>query len=312
MLIRLLPLAILIAMPAAPFTQAPDNASHWTVRHGLTLALYPRAIYGDGDGGPRGLIRIGLPLRATNTHPGLLNFIAVEPVTRDGRRGFSELEPSPADGRPGIRFWCDHVTAGKDSLRGGQVLRITIKMDKFVNGAHPMLVAVLSEDRPGEARFEVYAEPDSVPLQQCILTATMGNYQRLRRLHLKDRAVLTDEALPQDPGDGFTPHATFPLPELERDRNGVVVSADGNEDDARILSKTLPPGLHWVYTGENFTQYWRQPEPVDADLAAVVNARRMYWASRIPIPGGKAFENFELNAAYHPGQVFIYGVRRPH
>ncbi len=77
-----------------------------------------------------------------------------------------------------------------------------------------------------------------------------------------------------------------------------------------MLSRTLPSGLFWAYPGENFVQYWRQPEPVDADLAAVVNARKTYWMSQIPIPGGKSFENFELNAAFHPGQVFIYGVRR--
>ena len=52
--------------------------------------------------------------------------------------------------------------------------------------------------------------------------------------------------------------------------------------------------------GEEF-EYWRQPEPVDADLAAVVNARKTYWMSQIAIPGGKSFENFELNAAFHPG-----------
>ncbi|MBV9866587.1 MAG: hypothetical protein JO316_14630 [Abitibacteriaceae bacterium] len=305
-------MALTLTAASAQFTQAPSNAPHWSVRNGLTLALYPRAISGDDVGGPRGLIRIGLPLRAGDALPRLLNFIAVEPVTKDGRRGYSELEKSPGDGAPGIQFWIDHVVQGKATLTGPDILRLTIRMEKFANGAHPYLVAVLDAGKPHEVRFEVYAEPDSAPMQQCILTATMGNYQRLRRLHLKQRIVTTDEVLPEDPGENFTRHAVFPLNELERDKEGVFVAAEGTEDDPRELSKALPPGLFWAYGGENFTQYWRQPEPVDSDLQAVVNARKTYWMSQIPLPGGKAFENFELNAAYHPGQVFIFGIKTKH
>ncbi len=291
--------------PPTAFVQAPGNAPHWTVRGGLTLSLHPKEIRAKDDGkGPRGLIRLGLPLRANESFAGLLNFVAVEPVTCDGRRGFSELETSPSDGKQGLRFWFDAPR------RGQGILRLTMRMEKFVNGAHPFVVAELRTARPHEVRFEVYAEPDSAPMQRCILTATMGNYQRLRRLHLKNRIVTTEQALPEDPGDGFTPHAIFPLKDLVRDRSGATVEASGDERDPRLLSQTLPHGLFWAYEGENFTQYWRQPEPVDADLAAVVNARKTYWMSQIPIPGGKAFENFELNAAFHPGQVFIYGVRR--
>jgi hypothetical protein len=96
--------------------------------------------------------------------------------------------------------------------------------------------------------------------------------------------------------------------------DGVVVEASGSEEDPRILSRELDRYPHmdwWSYQGVNFTQYWRQPKPVDAGLEAVVNARAVYYGQTIPIPGGKAFENFELNAPFHPGQVFIYGVRPP-
>ena len=293
---------------SSSFVQAPGDAPHWSVRGGLTLALHPRAVdtNENGQGGPRGLVRLGLPLRSGERFARLLNFVAVEPVTKDGRRGYSELETSPADGKPGLRFWFDPPGRPEKS-----VLRLTIRMDKFANGAHPFVIAELHADRSHEVRFRVFAEPDSAPMKQCILSATMGNYQRLRRLHLKDRVVTTAQALPEDPGDGFTRHAIFPLKDLRRNRDGVIVEATGDEPDPRVLSRTLPPGLFWAYMGENFVQYWRQPEPVDPDLAAVVNARKTYWMSQILISGGKSFENFELNAAFHPGQVFIYGVRQP-
>ncbi len=42
----------------------------------------------------------------------------------------------------------------------------------------------------------------------------------------------------------------------------------------------------------------------------VVNARYTYWMSSQPIPGGVAFENFELNERFYPGQQFVFGMTR--
>src|SRR4051812_25289662 len=69
----------------------------WGASKGIHYAIHPAAVDGVGDGGPRGLIRVGSP-----TLPGgrydLINFIAVEPTTTDGRKGLSELEKG-ADGQ---------------------------------------------------------------------------------------------------------------------------------------------------------------------------------------------------------------------
>lgn len=288
-----------------PYARLAPDAPYWTIRNGLSIALHPKAIWGSDDGGPRGLIRLGLPLRREDSNPFLLNFIAVEPVTMDGRRGLSEMEKSPVDGQPGIRFWVDRVE------EYGNSLRLIIRMDKFYNGAHPIIRATLRADRPLEVQFEVFAEADSAPMKMCILSATMGNYQRLRLLHLANRVVHVDEALPQDPGPGFTPHASFPLSEMSRENGGAIVRANSDEKDSRVVSKTGKMDWFWAYLGANFYQYWRQPAPVDADLRVVVNSRKLYWGSNIAIPGGKSYENFELNAAYYPGQTFIYGVTYP-
>jgi hypothetical protein len=40
----------------------------------------------------------------------------------------------------------------------------------------------------------------------------------------------------------------------------------------------------------------------------LVNGRACYWASAHPIPGGASFENFELGAAYRPGQEYAFSV----
>jgi hypothetical protein len=191
-------------------------------------------------------------------------------------------------------------------------IRVTLRTETFHNGAHPYLIAELSAAHPDEVRFQIFAEPDSAPMKQCILTATMGNMQRLRRLHLAERIATPNELFKKDPGPNFTPHAVFKLSELKREADGVIVTADSDEADARVLSKTLPDRLRfWQYTGVNFVQYWRQPEPVDPGLVAVVNARKMYWRRTTEVPGGLAFENFELNAPFHEGQTFIFGVKSP-
>ena len=39
-----------------------------------------------------------------------------------------------------------------------------------------------------------------------------------------------------------------------------------------------------------------------------MNGRTVYWASRAPIPGGIAYENFEMAAPFAAGQEFRFGV----
>ena len=41
-----------------------------------------------------------------------------------------------------------------------------------------------------------------------------------------------------------------------------------------------------------------------------VNGRFTYWLSRQPIPGGIAFENFEMRERFHDGQRFVFGITR--
>ena len=45
-------------------------------------------------------------------------------------------------------------------------------------------------------------------------------------------------------------------------------------------------------------------------LRFAVNARFMYWMSHNPVPGGLAFENFELVEDFKDGQMFIFGVTK--
>jgi hypothetical protein len=73
-----------------------------------------------------------------------------------------------------------------------------------------------------------------------------------------------------------------------------------------------PAAPWWAYRGSfPLTQYWRKPagQPTDA-LRVRVNGRRVYWANHNPIPGGVAFENFELQEPFRDGQTTLFGLSR--
>ena len=65
-----------------------------------------------------------------------------------------------------------------------------------------------------------------------------------------------------------------------------------------------------------FPRYWRKPkDKYDPSLHVRINGRKYYWAGAsgrrrdyVPIPGGVAFENFELREKYYPGQQFYFGL----
>jgi hypothetical protein len=39
-----------------------------------------------------------------------------------------------------------------------------------------------------------------------------------------------------------------------------------------------------------------------------INGRRVYWGSHDVVPGGIAYENFDVRQRYVPGQSFLFGV----
>jgi hypothetical protein len=294
----------------------------WGRRDGIVFGLSSPG----GIRGPRGLIRVGL-FTPDKTEAQLLNFIAVEPViqgpgSRFDRMAFSELEMSSMDsGQRGKRMWvpsesgtADDIGSGKlEVLQAGKAkierLSVRINVERFTqNGAHVYVVASIDSDHPKELRLSVFAESDSPPIEELSLTATMGNYERLRLLWLKDKVVDSHDLFHDYAGDAFIEKESYPLPEMLRSGEGdAIVYCTSDEADP----KNTPGNRsnHWVYTLPKLTQYWRVPgHDVQPDLRVRVNGRRVYWASTAPVLGGIAFENFEVRERYIPGQTFIFGI----
>ena len=297
------------------------NLPVWGVRGGLLWALPPGGFR--SASGPRGLIRVGYPM-ATNGGYNLINFIAVEPIV-NGRRGFSELETSALDKTRGKRLWAVGETnvapsAPQPPLAPGRLfgpspgveqLDVTVQVERFDNGAHVWLLVSQRSDAPDEIRLTVQTDPGSAPLDYCILTATMGNLARTRLLWLKDEVVSSLKLYPEHRGDGFAPNRAYALDRLARTPQGDVVAAITTDEDDPASVYPFPGRQHWHYGGFKVTQYWKKPRGTARDdLHVAVNARYTYWQTGHPIPGGVAFENFELRERFYEGQTFIFGITR--
>lgn len=289
------------------------SAPRWGHADGIQVGIPPLP-------GPRGLLRIYTPYLE---HPPerLVNFIAIEPVVAgEAVRGYSELEPSALDpGHQGKRLWsADAVdepadpsgvpASGVDEIVDGvETLTVWIGVERFDNGADVRVRVRFRTDRPHEVEVAGFATEASVPLKNLVLTATMGNWARLRMLELADRTVTPAELWPGFSGTGFAAHARFALSELRRDGDAAVVSAFGDEGDPWSASYSEDTAEHWRFLGRLARQTWTVDDP-HPDLEALVNARWSYWASASPIPGGPAYENFEIVEPFRQGAALRFGV----
>jgi hypothetical protein len=289
--------------------RSSDDAPRWGHRDGIQVGIEPGL-------GPRGLLRVFTPYLGSDR---LLNFVAIEPIPVGAtERGYSELEESALDHEPGKRLWSSHdasdgaprpTTAAVPGVvtREDGVERLTVHVhcERFENGAEVVVRVQFRADRPREVSLATVRQPGSVDLAACVLSATMGNYARLRRLRLRDRVVTPGELWPGFEGTAFTDHARFGLEHLLRDGASALAWAVPDEADPGSAEHAAGTAAHWRYEGARAVQGWRVEEPSDA-AAVQVNARWAYWASTAPIPGGPAFENFEVVDAYRPVQEFVY------
>jgi hypothetical protein len=311
---------------SSPWIQphAPGDPLLWGRKDGIVFGLPSPG----GLRGPRGLIRVGV-ISPTTGKPELLNYIAIEPVTlgpgsRMSRMAFSELEPSRLDpGEHGKRLWVDLSSYDKSNVPSGTLetfpgnrdnpaierLSVQIDVERFsVNGAHVHVLASIDSDHPDELRLSVFADNDSPAIEELALTATMGNFERLRRLWLHRCVVDSREVMGAYTGTAFDDPPNYPLRDMLRTGDGdAIVFATTNENDPSSFAGT--PSGHWHDPLPKLTQYWRiAAHEIQPDLRVRVNGRRVYWASKDPVPGGIAYENFDVRQRYIPGQTFIFGI----
>lgn len=286
-------------------------------KDGIRIGLWP------APHGPRGIIRIYAPY-VLSKPDWLLNFIAIEPIVK-GRRSLSELEHSALDDAAGKRLWfsdeiepspqptvpwtCPRGKLGKIKVNGKEVrtLSIVVNIEKLDNGAQPIVLVTFREDRPKEVSFKVYSAKDGAEMESCVLSATMGNYSRARLLWLSDEVVDSRKLWPSYTGTDFVWTDEFASDRVRRDKDGTLTAAiTPSETDLRAAK--MPPG-GWTFDGQISTQYWRKyPDTVKPPLRVRVNGRACYWGGSVQIPGGVAFENFELIEKYEPGVESTFGV----
>ena len=285
----------------------------WGFEKGIRLSLDPESI--------RGLILVHTPY-LEHEEKDIINFFAIEPIAKgEFHRGFSELEDSSLDGVQGKRIWSSDTDSDctiKDASEiaegivakenGVETLTVYFFVEPFNNGAKVYVRARFYEDNPYEVEISTYKCPGSKDLDNCIVTATMGNYSRLRNLYLKDEVVSSLDLWPDFSADDFAPHEYIKAERMIYAKNGYpYFIAATNEENPEIATYAENTPVWWRYYGQKGTQYWYSKEP-EEDLNGIVNGRVVYWGDLLPIPGGISYENFELKQGFSQGDSFVFGV----
>ncbi|ULT45095.1 hypothetical protein KRR40_18430 [Niabella defluvii] len=92
-----------------------------------------------------------------------------------------------------------------------ETLTVYIFSERFDNGAIVYTRLRFYENQPYEVEITTYTTQGSKALDYFIVTATMGNYARLRNLFLKSGTTFSGTLWPDYNGDAFTAHAHFPV-----------------------------------------------------------------------------------------------------
>jgi hypothetical protein len=122
----------------------------------------------------------------------------------------------------------------------------------------------------------------------------------------------------------FAEKDPYPSRELLRNNKGdYMVVAEPSETFQELASWPQDTAYlkRWGWRYRPFfklTQYWRKEvSGSDSSLRVRVNGRAKYWSGGsddktryVNIPGGPAFENFEMRENYHAGQKFYFGLTR--
>ena len=287
----------------------------WGFVNGIRIGIAPLS-------GPRGLIRIYTPYLGHDEFV-VTNFIALEPIDKAKKhRGLSELEWSKLDNEHGKRFWSSDTPETPsfpdqyypahgvvENENGVETLTVYLFCETFDNGADVYVRVKFTAGKPYEFELTTNVTEDSDELDRFILTATMGNKARLRTLFLANgKAKEASQLWPDYKDSNFTEHNHTSLSEMIKDKRGGAwfISAPDEEDPTKAVYAE-DTHTHWKYEGKKATQYWYCPVPKN-ELEGVVNGRYTYWASKSPIPGGIAFENFELTEPFTSGQSYVFGI----
>jgi hypothetical protein len=215
----------------------------------------------------------------------------------------NEMEKDPKPRSP----W--RPASGKVARVGKtRTMTFFVFVEQFENGARPVVQVTLRQDRPHEVSFKVFAAKGSAAMKSCILTATMGNYARLRHLWLKGEVVDSRKVWKEFRPDawGFAPARQWRLDRLVAASGEVVVAATPNESEPARATYAKDVPSWWRYEGKPATQYWRARS--QKGLVVRVNGRKTFWATKAAIPGGVSYENFELEVPFKAGQEFRFGV----
>jgi len=185
--------------------------------------------------GPRGLLWIYKPYLG-HSEGIMIIYVAIEPFPAGTEfRGYSELEMSNIDNKQGKRFWSSGdslaIVSGQEEyparvlvsgIGNKQALTVFIFVEHFQNVAKVYIRLRFLKKRPHEVEIVTFKQKGSAPLKHFVVTATMGNFARLRNIYLEKVAKSAVALWPDYSRDALAQHVGFPIKEMIRDKNGGV------------------------------------------------------------------------------------------
>ena len=192
----------------------------------------------------------------------------------------------------------------------GAVLTFFLFVEQFANGAAPVVQVSLYENQPDRVQFRTFVGEGGSAMERCDLSATMGNQSRCRALWLDAAAIYAPDLYAGYRGNGFVEHAPYRLSALHKTPTGDVVAAISPDEFEPREVWPFANGA-WHHDGCCMAQFWLKPRgSYDELLQCRVNGRGAYWGGNSPIPGGIAYENFELQETFRSGQETWFGYCR--
>jgi len=134
---------------------------------------------------------------------------------------------------------------------------------------------------------------------------------RTRLLWLKEETINSLRLYPDYTGPHFANSMAYPLKRLTVTNGGELLAAVTTDERRPADVHPFPGSDSWYYGGFPVTQFWKKAKGTwRDDLQVLVNGRYRYWGTQQAVPGGVAFENFEMRERFYSGQQFIFGITR--
>jgi hypothetical protein len=253
-----------------------------------------------------------------------LNELAIKPRADDRYANSTTEQRTQAGGKLGLRF----ATSDSKQLskkvwepaegvlsEDGKTLRLFVHPEPFSNRARPVIEIRFDAPHANRIGFRVHTASESTGMTECVLSAMSGSFADLRQLHFADGHVKTTKQMFESWPDESkltdkerSPWQTFSGEQFPLVDDGTLrqIRLTSDVSDYSTLKYAGAVSTGWQYKALPSEQSWLCA--AETPFTVALRARKSFRNGNGPIPGGPAFEDFELRTRLQPNQWIWYEV----